>query len=1017
MAQTPPSTRARAAKQNSQESFPLQTNPTHPFLRSLNLREGEGKRTFLMFGFYGSTSAGLVWLEACAVDLFLSQYGATNLPLIYLASSAFKIGLGLLYSWMQKFLPLRWVIVLIALLIALPLPIFWFGLQNGTAQMGGFYVVRSTVLLMQLWLEASHTLNELNTSITANQLFNVREVKRTFPLISSGSLVADVVSGFTLPIVLTVFPRGQGVPSVILMAGGLMFVGAMILTYLSQTHQQSFPDIHRRRDDAGSPSSTPRIRGRMRRYVSLLQAFFGLAQVFVLLVEFQFLNHLEQNASLSPIGGSGDIASFLGLFNGALGICELGMQSLFSSRIIDRLGVFASVMLLPIVIIVMSGVSMSGMIPVFIGVVGLRFLYELLHYTLFSAVGPVLFYSVPEHLRNREQARVRGLAEPVSTAVTGLTLFGWVNLHLQDVGAVGQNFSFGIMILLAIAWCVTIWLLKNQYVELLVLNAERGQLSSSEVDLRALRQKVIDTLEKPGVEADKRSCIELLSQIDPKNAADVLAPMLTKLSPVLQHKSLEAMLNYPNASHASAVTALLKEKLAPEVMAVALRYVWLTDSAPQIDQITRYLDAKTHPIVRGTAASLILRQGSPTEKAHATNTLRLMLTHAQTQERVMGCRALGEAIYLQALRLYIPNLLKDSSIQVQCAVLEAIGATRSEEYYPWLLRGLQFKPTREAAKKALVRLENEALPKLVRLADNIHRSDLVRSEALSTIGQIGTLEAIDLLIARVQSSWGNMRRSLLRILLRIPEERGIEALVDRFGRKGIEQLIDQELMFIAQVYAALSDLIPERIRCEETDLLRNALSYLPPDGIERLFLLMKFLYPISAIQAAEFNIQSGSRSMMAQGLEILDNTLDVTSKRAFLALIDRPLMMDKLQSLSDLVPYTPMRPHDRVNHLLDLRHFISDWSLACCFHLANRAQWMLTDDQIRAGLHHPRGAVREAVLSYLQARSPQNLIKVLPYFQHDRDPIVATQAKQLSKAFGLTSMNSNPFPRRPIKVL
>lgn len=965
-------------------------------LRWVNLREGEGKRTFSMFAFYTATSAGQVWLEACAIDLFLSQFGASQLPLIYVAGSGIRVGLGIFYSWLQRVLPLRWVIVLIAFLMPLPMLGAWLGLRSPAgAQIGGLAVLWLTSLLMQLWAEAGYALNDLNASITANQLFNIREIKRTYPLISSGVLLADVVSGFSLPFILAVLPRDRGLPVVMLLAFCLMMIGAVILFYLSQSNQQSFPDTRRRREETQS-EQTVRLRGKMQRYAVLLLVFFAMAQISLLLVDFQFLSQLgSQLGALDAVAESGEVAGFIGVFNGALGICEIAMQWMFSSRVIDRIGVFAAVMLLPVVIIGISGFSMTGLVPVFYSTVGLRFLYELLHYTLFAGVGPFLFYSVPDNLRDRVQSNVRGIAEPISTALTGLALFGLINSGLKNPGSMGHNLVFMIMIVLSAIWLLTIFWLRSDYVGLLVINAGRGQLSGSEVDLRELKKAVVETLDQPGTEASKRSCIELLNQIDPKNIGDVLAPVLPKLSPALQHKSLEEMLNYPNPSHLNAVKSLLAEKPAPEVMAVALRYRWLTEPSPKVEQLRPFLRPEVPAIVRGTAASLILRQGDRNQKAEATNTLRLMLTHKQKQERVMGCRALGEADYLQALRVYIPNLLQDPSLQVRCAVLEAIGATRLEEYYPSLLKGLHFKSTREAAKRALVKLENDALPMLVKVAADIHQSHLVRSEAWSAIGQIGSPEAINILIAHLQTSWGNTRQSLLRILTKIPQERGIDAVVDQLGRRGIETLIDQELMFIGQVYAALADLIPERVHGKEADLLRDALSVLPGDSIDRLFLLMKFLYPISAIQAAAFNLQSESRSNVAQGLEILDNTLDIANKRAFLELLDHHLVMDKLQSLTGLVPYTPMRPHDRVKYLLDLRHFLSDWTLACCFHLARRERWSLTSDQILSCLEHPRGFVREAVLSYLELASPNALAKLLPTMKQDPDRIVARQVGQM----------------------
>jgi ATP/ADP translocase/HEAT repeat protein len=983
---------------------------TDRFLRWVNLRSEESERTLLMFAFYTSISIGLLWLETSTVGLYLEKYGAQTLPWIYVASSGISVGLGFLYSWMQKFLPLRRVIVLIALLMAVPLFFFWLGLGFlGGIEIAGLVVLKLTVLVMRLWLEAIYVLNDLNASITANQLFNIREIKRTYPLISSGILVADVVSGFSLPLLLNLID----LPNVILLAFIMMLMGAGILFYLSRTYQQSFPDSLRRRSEEIQTDSTRRLQGPLRRYVILLFIFFILAQVLFLLVDFQFLTQLEQQ---NPIDQGRKIASFLGFFNGILGICELSMQWLLSSRVIERFGVFAAALLLPAVIVVLGSFSitssLTGVFPLFWSLVCLKFLDELLRYTLFTSISPVLFQPIPDSKRGELQANVRGIAEPLSTGVTGLGILGIVQLGSgAGLAVVIQPAIFTMIVILALVWMLTIWLLRVRYVGLLVVSAERGQLSLSEVDLREVKRAVVEALDQPGTEAHKRSCIELLSQIDPRNVGEVLAPLLDKLSPSLQRQSLESMLAYPSPVYLPQVQALVDQPLPPEVLAVVLRYIWLTQEDPDIRQLRPYLQPEVDPVVRGTAASLMLRRGNPTQKAEATNTLRLMLTHKKERERVMGCRALGEAVYLQALRLYIPQLLQDESLRVRCALLEAIAATHLEEYYPSLLRGLQYKSTRDAAMQALVRLENDAIPLLVELGSDAQKPESVRTCAWKAIGQIGTMEALDALVSQLRTAWGNTRRNILRILLKMPQEAGIEGVLDRLGRSGVELLIDQELMFIGQIYGALLDLQPDRVRLKEADLLRNALQDLQSDSLERLFLLMKFLYPLSAIQAASFNLQSGSRSTMARGLEILDNTLDIPSKRALLSILDRRSDLEKLQSLSEIVAYQPLVPSQRLRFLLDLRHFLSDWALACCFHLARQARWGLTADQTIACLQHPTGFVREGVLSYLRVASPRALLELLPMLKNDPDRLVAAQVQALMKEMNITSPSAHPDQR------
>ncbi len=989
-------------------------------LQWVNLRPEESERTLFMFAFYTVTSGGLLWLEAITVGLFIDQYGASSLPWIYISGAAIGSGLGFFYSWLQNVLPMRRAIVFVGILMAIPMLFFRVGL--GIVSL--FAVV---VFLMRLWVEGVYVLNDLNTSITANQLFNIREIKRTYPLISSGILVADIVSGFSLPVLIDAIT----LPNVLIVSAVMVLLGALILFYLSQTYKQAFPEVSRRvAEDTGPDYSARRLQGPMRNYVWPLVAFFVLVQALLVIIDFQFASELERQ--LAGPDAASAIASFIGIFNGVLGIFEVLTQWFGSSRLVERVGVFVAGAILPTLVTILGVATLIGAIggwfTIFFGIVSIKFVDELFHYTLIEGTGPVLFQPLPETQRNKVQERVNGVAEPLATGAIGAIIFAISGLGLRLVGeqrweALESKFFICLIVAIALALILTIILMRSRYVGLLVSSAERDRLGVSDVDLRALKRSVVDTLEEPGTEADKRSCIELLCQIDPQNVGEVLAPLLANLSPNLQQQSLEAMLHYPKTEYLGAVRTLIDRPrpLPPEILALALRYVWLTEEAPDIKALRPYLRSEVDPVVRGTAASLIVRKGNREQKAEATNTLRRMLTHKQERERVMGTRALGEAEYLQALRLFIPNLLQDESLRVRCSLLAVIASARLEQYYPSLLRGLYYKSTREAAVQALVRLGNEVLDRVVALAEDIHKPELVRMYAWNVVGQIGTPEAINALVAHLTTAWGTNRRNVLQVLLKIPYEKGIEGVLDRLGRSGVELTIDQELMFLGQVYAALVDLsevgFPEMDDIERLPpmgedgrlnlgvdytvvLLRRALYDLQTDAQERLFLLMKFLYPLSSIQAAAFNLKSGSRSNMARGLEILDNVIDIPSKRALLNVFDRQSEREKLKSLADLVEYQRMSPSDRLRHLLELRYFLSDWSLACCFHLARVSRWSLSGEQTLAGLRYPKGFVREAVLAYLEVASPRALVELLPRLQNDPDRLVAAQVQQMMAQLG-----------------
>lgn len=978
------------------------------FLDLINLRPGDEDRTLLMFAFYTATSMGILWLEVSSAALFLGEYGAASLPWIYIFSAAVGLGLSVIYSWLQRLFPLRQVIVIIALLMALPILVFYWGLSVPL-------LAAPMVFSMRLWIEAIYGLNDLNLSVTANQLFNIREIKRAFPIISSGNLVADVISGFSVYLLM----RLIGLQNVLLLSFVVMVIGTGILLHLSRNYEHAFPDSPMRQaEDAEaveSFKSRQQLQGPIRQYVVLLFSFFVLAQMLAFSIEFQFLSQLEGGLEVETI------AAFLGFFSGVLGLIELFTQWFTSSRLIEREGVFRVALVLPSVIFAIGMATLTISYPgwlgapaLFVGVVVLKFFDEWLRYTLVATTRPILFQPISDQVRSTVQSWVGGIAEPLSMGGTGvailLTLALCRRLGLTDVLAQGRLFLVG-TIAAALVWFGIMLLLRSRYLNLLVRGAERGLLTFSDANLRALKRAFVEEIEKPGLEANKRSCIELLSHIDPKNVGEVLAPRLADLSPGLQRQSLEAMLEHPNPTYIDQVQALLEvSNQLPEILALALRYVWLTQESFDINDLRPYLQTEVDAVVRGTAASLMLRRGISQDRVEAIATLRKMLVHDEERERVMGCRALGEADYMESLSIHIDDLLQDPSLRVRRALLDAIAATQYKKYYPSLLKALQYKSTREAAVTALTRLGNEALPMLQDLALDGYRPDHLRNQAWQVIGNIGTLPALEFLIQNLITTWGSTRRHILRILLSLYQEVGVKrstlidvALDSMLGRSGIEALLNTELAFASQILAAKVDLAPNRVAGTEADLLREALDGLQADATERLFMLLRFVSPATAIQAAQVSL-GGSAARWARGIEILDTVVDVANKRSILILLDRRPDAEKLKRLAiatSLVSYEQLPPRDRLRQLLDLRNFLSDWAIACCFHLARVERWNLTAEHTIALLQHPTGFVREAVLGYLAVASPRGLRELLPLMEQDADRLVLAQVRQLISTYNL----------------
>ena len=977
-------------------AIPNSSSLMRRFLKIVNLRPDEAERTFLMFLFYGVTSIGAVWLEYSSSTLFLEAYKAENLTWVYIATAFVVTAFGVFYSWLQKLFPLRWVMLGISLLLILPLPFAWLGLM----QQKGTLIYLAAVFGMRLWVEGIYVLSNINNDIAANQLFNIREIKRAFPLISTGIIVAEIIGGFSYPFLVS----WGGAINMTLATCGMLFIGSCVLFYLSSRYRQAFPNsVYNSEED--NEISTRSIKGKIRNYVWLLFGFFIAAQVLFFMIEFQYQTQLEIHLKTEVA-----IGSFLGIFGGIMGVFKLVLQLFGSSRIIERIGVFFAVLMPPVGIIITG--TLAGFAPfgLLVGFVVLKFFDELFRFTIVAATAPTLFQAVPDQLRSQIQSFVRGIADPLATGGAGVLI--WVVSEIfKNRGISNDIFAHwfaGVIVLVAAIWVAVIWLLRRGYLELLIQSVERGQLSLLAVDTRELRRAVSESITRAGTQTEQSVCIELLTQIAPQSVGESLAPILSQMTPDLQAQSIEAMLENPEPKYLPYIREVMQSPNAsPQVQALCLRYILLADEKNRdIDGLRIYLSPEQNPIIRGTAVALMMRLGALAQVAEATNTLRQMITSSSQPERVLGCRALAEAAFMQSLRFYVPQLLEDPSIEVRCAFLKAIAATRASEYFPSIIRGLHYKATRQAAHEALVTLGDDAISSLLELTCSDRSPDNVRVQAWDILGEIGTQTSISLLASNLPKSWGKHRRQILRTLIRIPQEHGIETILELIGRSGIEKMVIQELGVMSEAWAGVEDISLASVSTIEAELLLESLQNEAIDCLERIFLMMKLLYSSSAIQAASFNILSGSKSSLARGMEILDNTVDLSIKQVLLAVVDNRSIADKLSILATIHPYKKLSPSERLQQLVDLRYCFSDWSLACCFHVARTQWWSLPADAMLKSLEHSTGFVREAVISYLQVVSPRSLIKILPHLSKDRDSLVLAQVRAISYYFQNNQKNT-----------
>jgi len=472
----------------------------------LQLKPGEQR--FVRWGFFLSLLTGLPRLFSMTLGnaLFLSNFSAAYLPLVYLGSAILNPVVGIVYLFLEKRLSFRalqnWSLTLLWVVSG----IFTFLLYSQQVSLG---LVGLAILI---WLDIEWTVTNLLHWGTLNRISTLDQSKRLYGIIGTGEILMLVLGGLITPIMVRYF----GISSLILFSlGGFLLMipvlNGLLFRYTPQEDQV-----------APIPKKTiPKGQGLFKTFPVLLILFFGFFQYGI---EF-FGDTLFYMGAEQEFLTAEALAGFFARYFPLLGALTLAFKLFLSGRILPKFGLGISLLITPL------GLLIGGLLVMLLDglavVIGLR----LFQAVFFSGLVYPAFYSLLQPLEPRQRSRVQTLSELVYGPLIGILLGGGL-FFLTGFGQVGIK-GLGLLVALsALVWLVLSRSTFHHYTEALDQAMDQGVFST--------RPELLD------YQAQKRLAESLLE--DQSNLARLKLeflqsaeyPDLRKLyTSLLSHKDLE----------------------------------------------------------------------------------------------------------------------------------------------------------------------------------------------------------------------------------------------------------------------------------------------------------------------------------------------------------------------------------------------------------------------------------------------------------------------------------------------
>ncbi|MCI0416947.1 hypothetical protein L0222_29615, partial [bacterium] len=301
--------------------------------RITGVREGEGLRALMMFSYIFLLITSLQILKPVRNSLFLTRFGVSQLPYVYILVGV-VVGCAIFfYSRIARKLRLGKLIsysLLVSILILLLFQTMLVGDYRSGFLAYAFYIwveMYGVILTAQFWL-------------LTNFVFNSREAKRLFGFVGSGAICGGIAGGYLTN---WLVPMTGTINLIVICCAALMFcLGILRIVWIKSVR-------HSLRERRFIPGRVEPRTGRhpLRSlwespHLRLIAGIVGVGVLTGNLVDYQF-----NVIASSQIQDRDQLTAFFGFWLSNLSLISLFIQLFITPRILMKFGVGTSLFVLP----------------------------------------------------------------------------------------------------------------------------------------------------------------------------------------------------------------------------------------------------------------------------------------------------------------------------------------------------------------------------------------------------------------------------------------------------------------------------------------------------------------------------------------------------------------------------------------------------------------------------------------------------------------------------------------------
>ncbi len=910
------------------------------WLRVLNVHSHERKVVKQLYLFQFFQGAGIAFFFTSSFAQFLERFKITELPWVMVISAFLLWATGWLYTALEHKYGLKkfnfWAIII----MSLTMPVFW--IFDSSGGQGWF------LYLMLAWYNVLYLVNNLQFWGMAALLFDLRQSKRLFAVISAGDIPAKFI-GYSLALVAVPY---TGVENLLLIGTGFMvlsipfFNRVFTLGHL-ESHNHAEGKHQGKHESKHQPQFKTLIKNLFENtYVRRIAFISLLTATCVIVINYGFYGEVKK-ANKKDV----DLATFIAFFYASIRVIALIVKTIISGRLTATVGVKQALFITPLGMLISMGaiVAVHWTLPeskaifYLFGVASM--LVEVLRTSFNTPVLLTVMQPLPTHERLRAHNIVKGIMDPFANLLPGIFFLALYYLHVHvDIMLLSY-----LLIILGGLWIISVIMVNRQYLKILIRTIGNRYFSREEFDLNDtdVIQRLSDKM-MTGTDSEVISILRMLSSKIDSIAEHLIARLLQHNSDQIKLETLRLISLRNIKSLRKNVTDMLKLDNSDEVRNQAvMTYCKLTDG--QYD-ILKWLDHSNKEI-RKAAISGMLANTDTVIRRKGETALHSLLTSQDNEDKLTAVAILTELKDKYDHHEHA-QLINDEDATIRTLAMKAVGRA----CLPETAEALVSHVLREEKQVLISLLEAGpvALPKIRQQIIANDTPEPLRHKLIAVCGKIGGENARHILIELLKKH-DRDQAYVIKALYRcryVADERTLK-IFEGIARKYI--IYGVELLHMQQ---ALSK------KATNYSILNVSLQYELQEIREVLLSAFGCMYDREKINQAKNGLNASHKESIANAMEIVELLVKKDIGRPFNTMFEKTTIEQRCAALKSLFTEKQFEEIEQI-----LGRILSEkpiqyysWTKACSLYLSKKYLHHIDQDLYEKYIHSDNKLLKETAL-------------------------------------------------------